>query len=65
MKSRWKRGRKKEGRGASPLQRKWSERATLKRPNWEPGQLKKPGERCRKSISHSGNSRGKGPGGTE
>lgn len=62
MKSRWKRGRKKEGQGVNPFQRRWSERATLKRPICELGQLKKPGERW-KSISHRGNSRGKGPGG--
>ena len=46
----------------NPFQRRWSERATLKRPICELGQLKKPGERW-KSISHRGNSRGKGPGG--
>lgn len=65
MKSRWKRGRKKEGQGVSPFQRNSSERTTLKRPSCELGRLKKPRDRCRKSISHRGNCRGKGPGGTE
>ena len=65
MKSRWKRGRKKEGQGVSPFQRNWSERTTLKRLSCELGRLKKPRERCRKSISHRGNCRGKGPGWTE